>query len=680
MEVDRPRLDGLASRATIPRMSADLPTADQFAAIRAGDLVDRPREMHDAVAAVARDGLDATTFGDLVRALSGAYDLPYLADAASEASLIETLLLAAASVGCPLDGKLADIARESRAVGLGAPWRLGNVVVRHDGGERDAHVVPLLAVHLACNEREVVREHVADVIWDRLVAARVESTEASAADIARCLLDSPARHLARFPESLPEFGHAPSAGPADLSPARLLATVAPSSNPVPSAPMPARPRGTPAPPRGDEARALLRDLDTAPAAWRRSAALLQLLTGPRSGEIGGVELDLHREAAARIGVALIRDEDARRPAAELGFQARDWLRFEVAALRHGAEIAARAVPDDAHRRVRAAWLFGDWIGRVMRESPFLGADPDLLAARLEAVLPDADTETTDALWPARMGTEPGSLRLDEVWLLHALFLARERGWEPPGAVLDGLRTLAQRPVNDAERGAEQALEDDRDALEWPGAHLAPPLAARWLLHASRAEWLSRIPNEAQHDTIAWLARWLDRQRASRGAWVMLALYREGAHLDSLRDKVRELWIKTLNTPGDLVVRLGEALGPFCLWGSTYLAELTDENAASLARATQATSPAWRVGVLLTLAESPRSVVADPARDALLALIQQKREPTLRLPAAVASLQLVRKLPDSDRESFLTRVEQHLDPGLRAHPNIRVELKRVGRAA
>lgn len=671
-----------------PRMSADPTNADLFAAILTGDLADRPRELHDAVAAVARAGLDVITFGNLVRALSGAYDLPYLADAASETSLIETLLLAAASLGCPLDGKVDEIAGDSRAVGLGALWRLGNVVVRHDGGERDAHVVPLLAVHLARDERDVVREHVVDMSWDQLAAARADSRQVSSADVARCLLDSPARRLARFPESLPEFGHATTAGPADLSPARLLATVSPDDNLSASGPMPARPRGMSAPLRGDEARALLRDLDTAPAAWRRSAALLQLLTGPRSGEIGGVELDLHREAAARIGVALSREEEAPRPAAELGFQARDWLRFEVAAQHHGAQIAARAVPDDACRRVRAAWIFGDWIGRVMRESPFLGADPDLLAARLEATLPKPEepSASTDALWPARMGMAPESLRLDEVWLLHALFLARERGWEPPGAVLDGLRTLAQRPVNDAERGAEEALEDDRDALDWPGAHVAPPLAARWLLHASRAEWLAKMEirageaSDAQKDTLAWLARWLDRGLASRGIWVMLALYREGARLDALRGEAHRLWIKTLTMPGDLVVRLGEALGPFCLWGSTYLADLTDDEAATLANAAQATLPTWRVGVLLTLAESQRAAVATPARDALVALIRQKREPTLRLPAAVASLQLVRKLPDADREAFLTRIEQHLDPGLRAHPNIRVELKRVGRAA
>jgi hypothetical protein len=420
-------------------------------------------------------------------------------------------------------------------------------------------------------------------------------------------------------------------------------------------------------------RDLLHELDTAPSAWRRSEALLRLLTGPQSGEVGGMELDLHREAAARIGLVLRNEE--RRPDPERGLQANDWLRFEVLALRHGALLAQRAVPDDARRRVHAAWLLGDWIGRVLRESPFLGADPELLAARLEAVLPAQPAENPDALWPARLGTGAGSLRLDEVWLLHTLFLAREQGWEPPGAVLDGLRALADRPVNEAERDAEVAFEEELDELHWPGAHLAPPLAARWLLHAWRAAWLAKLRLGAQDETIGWLERWIERGRAVRGIWVMLALYREGSGLGAAGERARALWMRVLTAEGDPAERLGDALGPFCLWGSTYLATLASERAEILAQLAQHTAVPWRVGVLLTLAEALQS-----ARDALVALVGSPRERELRLPAAVASLQLARKLPDSERESLVQHVVDRLGPDLRAHPNVRVELKRVGRAA
>ena len=86
-------------------------------------------------------------------------------------------------------------------------------------------------------------------------------------------------------------------------------------------------------------------------------------------------------------------------------------------------------------------------------------------------------------------------------------------------------------------------------------------------------------------------------------------------------------------------------------------------------------------MLSTLAEARHeSAVSQEAREALLALVSSTLEPELRLPAAVASLQLARKLPDSEREGFVQRIVDRLGPDLRAHPNVRVELKRVGRAA
>jgi tetratricopeptide (TPR) repeat protein len=417
-------------------------------------------------------------------------------------------------------------------------------------------------------------------------------------------------------------------------------------------------------------RDLLRDTDTASAWWRRSEALLHLITGPRTGVVGGIELDLHREAAVRTGLAL----DAER---EQSAEASDGLRFEVLALHHGATLAHADLPGDPARRVRAAWLYGDRIGRFMRESLRPGADPRQLAAELEEGLPAASPEDPDALWPARLGTGPTSLRLDEVWLLHALFLAHEV-WEPPGPVLDALRRLAARPINDAERDAEQALEAGHDVLGWPGAHLAPPLAARWLLHAWRAQWLATLPVQAQIDTIEWLERWLDGGHAARGGWVMLALHREAAGLSALGDRARALWTKTLATPGDVAERLGEALGPFCLWGATYLDALTCDRAEALAALAVRTPAAWRVGVLLALAETP--MASGRAREALLALVGSDEERELRLPAAIAALQLARRLPEAVRGVFLPRVVDSLSPELRNHPNIRVELKRVGRAA
>ena len=365
----------------------------------------------------------------------------------------------------------------------------------------------------------------------------------------------------------PPLAAPPAINPDTATRTRLLeALAAPLDLGSSSLAVPGRRTQHQSPARDESPRDLLRDVDTAPSAWRRSEALLRLLTGPRVGVVGGVELDLQREAAVRIGLALGADDEGR-PAPERGDDASDWLRFETLALHRGAARAQRDECEDPERRVRAAWLLGDRIGRVMREGAFRGVDPGRLAARLDAALPEQPTADPDALWPARMGAELGSLRLDEVWLLHALFLARER-WEPPGAVLDALRRLAGRLINDAEQSAEEALEAGHDVLGWPGTHLAPPLAARWLLHAWRARWLARLPSEAQTETIAWLERWQERGRADRGAWVMLALYREASDLGPVRDRARDLWTKLLTTSGDVAKALGNALGPFCLWGST----------------------------------------------------------------------------------------------------------------
>ncbi|MEZ4312133.1 MAG: hypothetical protein R3F14_29245 [Polyangiaceae bacterium] len=665
-------------------MTPSTATTELFDLLRGGELSDRPVAVYRSLSAVVRAELDAETFGEVLRTLpADAFRSPYLADGSPEAAVLEVLLLAAASLGYRLHGPLAEAAEEVCALDDAPAWRLGHVVVRHGGGDQDAHVLPVLAAHLALDDSAAIRQHMADLAWDHRVAGLVAHESTSPADVARCLLSSPARHLARFPEALPDFGHPTQGSPADLSLERLVVAIKPPDTQQAAGhdAVPGRPPKPSRPAHADEPLALLRDLDTAPAAWRRSSALRRLLTGPRMGEVGGVELDLHKEAAVRIAVALGRQGRISHSPAEHGFLASDWLRFEVAALHHAAAIARRGGPEDTPSTVHTAWLIADWIGRVLRESPFLGADPGLLSARLESKLPARAPEDGDALWPGRMGIDTGSLRLDEVWLLHALFLALEHDWEPPGAVLDGLRILAGRDINDSERGAEEALEQGHDALRWPGPHLAPPLAARWLLHAVRAEWLSRLPDKAQQDTIEWLARWIEQGRPVRGTWIMLALFREGARLGPAGDEARALWIRTLCAVEASNVPLGNALGPFCLWGSLYVRSLTVEQAATLSHAARSTSPSWRVGVLSALAhEQNPPAIADDARSSLVSLIDSRTEPTLRLPAAVSALQLARKLPDAERDAFLQRVEQRLGPDLRAHPNVRVEMKRVGRAA
>jgi hypothetical protein len=615
----------------------------------------------------------STWLPHLCRALpEGSADPPRLDDPTPEASLCETLLLAAAACKEPLDEHLDGIAAGTRAIHGGALWRLGHVVLRASPDKAEAQILPILAVLLLADRRDEVRRRASDLGWDRLLQQAAEGP-ATSAELARIALDSPARRLARSPEAV----HERHLGlPIDHDAQRLLDAVGDLTTTAFAAAVPGH--------LADRKRSeiavelLLEELKAAPTAWRRSDALVRLLQHAPTSTVAGVELDLRREAAANIAAALSSEGPPQRSTLEQGFRRADWLRLEVAALHHGAVLAARVAPDNIGQRVRAAWRIGDWIGRVVRESPFFGADPELLAARLEAVLPAKLPEADEALWPASVGTDATSLRLDDLWLLHALLVARAR-WQPPGPVLDGLRRLAGRIVNDVERRAEAHLEQERDVLGWPGPHLAPPLAARWLLHAHQAQWLGSLPVEVQAETLGFLKGWLDRGRAPRGGWIMLALYREAPHLGGLEGRSISLWTAVADRAEDLPTVLGEALAPFCLWGSTLFPRLEPRYAEILTKLSMRTPPRWRVGVLMTLAVAVRSQEASrTAREALLELIGTKEEPALRLPAAIATIQVAQKLPADEREDLLNRAVARLGGDLRAHPALRVELKRAGR--
>ena len=669
---------------TSPDLLAQL-GVDLSSALAVG-LSNDPLKLHDAVVAAIRDRRDEVRhdsgwLATLRSALRvGVEEPPQLDDPTPEANLCETLLFAATAAGQMLDGDLLAVAAGTLALGAESPWRLGHIIQRRAPEKSEAQLLPILAAILALGARDDVRRRAGDLWWDALLHERAASSGATIAELARLALDSPARLLARRPEAIRDFGFNDPAGLADSTPTRLLATAGVPGEAAPSAVAPgAAAIRIEAGPSMLEPIAALREMIAAPTTWKRSEALLRLLTRERTGVLAGVELDLHREASVRIASALSPTDDLD-PGSDRGVRPSEWIRLEIAALHHGAVLAKRAVPaEEPARRVLAAWVLGDWIGRVLRESPFFGADPELLAARLEAVLPAPIPTDDDALWPATIGADPSSLRLDELWLMRTLIVAQGR-WEPPGAVLDGLRSLADRPLNDAERRAEANLEEGRNALKWPGAHIAPPLAARWLLHLCRAEWLARIHVDAQQETLRFLKTWIERGRLERGVWVMLALYREASQLGALADVTKYIWTSAAERD-DLESMLGDALGPFCLWGSTYLATLEPRHAAILSRLATQTSAPWRVGVLMTIAEAlPTSPASTAARDALLDLINPASDRSLRLPAAVAAIQLGRKLPAAEREPFLNSVDGLLRDDLRAHPSVRVELKRAGRAA
>jgi hypothetical protein len=650
-----------------------------------------PLAFHNAVAAAIRLRVDAGSrhqvpetgwIRQLLLALPESFVAsPELNAPTPEASLCETLMLAVAASGEPLSDSLEAVAAGARALEFSRPWRLGQIILRDESDKPNALILPALASLLVADVRATIKDRASELAWD-LLLRDAAAGPATAVQLARLALGSPARLLARSPEALRSLslhGSGVDGGPADDSPERVLGAAGLSEGTPFSAAAPGRlGRG-----QRDDAdvpvETLLLELSTAPTAWRRSEALLRLLRREPTGIIAGVEVNLRREASVHVASALHGEISPQPADADLGFRRADWLRLEVAALRHGAVLASRTVPDDIPRRVRAAWLIGDWIGRVLRESPFFGADPELLSARLEAALPAVLPLTEDALWPAAIGMDSSSIRLDELWLLHALLLAGT-SWQPPSPVLEGLRRLAGRTLNCAEYLVEQHLEQQNSTLEWPGQHIAPPLAARWLLHVHQAEWLASLPRDAQIETLNCLERWLASGLAPRGTWVMLALYRDARRLADLERRSYDLWASVADRASDLFATLGDALAPFCLWGSTLLPVLTPRHAALLSSLAERTPTRWRVGVLAALAGASTEApdVSAAARQVLLRLIRSESEPSLHLPAAIATVQTARKLLPAEREDLLDRVVTSVGEDLRAHPSLRMELKRAGR--
>jgi hypothetical protein len=658
------------------------------ALLKAGD----PLAFHNAVAAAIRLRVDAGArqpipeagwLERLLRALPESFTAPPELNAPTpEASLCETLMLAVAASGEALGDSLEAVAAGARALEFSRAWRLGQIILRDESDKPNALILPALASLLVADVRATIKDRASELAWD-LLLRDAAAGPATAAQLARLALGSPARLLARSPEALRSLslhGNGVEGGPADDSPERLLGAAGLSEGTPFSAAAPGRSgRGQRDDADGIPVEALLLELSTAPTAWRRSEALLRLLRREPTGIIAGVEVNLRREASVHIASALHGEISPQLADADLGFRRADWLRLEVAALRHGAVLASRTVPDDVPRRVRAAWLIGDWIGRVLRESPFFGADPGLLSARLEAALPAVLPLTEDALWPAAIGTDSSSIRLDELWLLHALLLAGT-SWQPPSPVLEGLRRLAGRTLNSAEYLVEQHLEQQKSTLEWPGQHIAPPLAARWLLHVHQAEWLASLPHDAQIETLNCLERWLATGLAPRGTWVMLALYRDARRLADLERRSYDIWTSVADRASDPFATLGDALAPFCLWGSTLLPVLTPRHAALLSSLAERTPTRWRVGVLAALAGASTEAhdVSAAARQVLLRLIRSESEPSLHLPAAIATVQTARKLLPAEREDLLDRVVTSVGEDLRAHPSLRMELKRAGR--
>lgn len=459
------------------------------------------------------------------------------------------------------------------AVGLGAAstvqWPADGERLGHHVGE-DGSIRPVLAERLEARGET-------DATWpDQLVRDVIAEPKR----YAERLLGSPFRVIARKPERIMELGA--SAPDADLSWARVRGGV-------------------------------LTDLPW-PGRWRPGVDLL--------GLAAAAEQSPDREA----DLLPLLDTNSR-PAA-----VRHALDFETTCLRHAARIAAPHLDrEPTAEELALVWRLGQQLRRVLMESPFLGADAELLNARLQPLLPRPDAEPgasapADAWWPERFAT----VDLGEALALTAL-ARRVRRPELSARVAAAVQTVAARVCTPPERVREEAA----DALAVGPPHGAPPMLARWLLHRSGIPWLGVLPDDAREETFALLRNgW---GRPGRVRWILWGIERElraGAKPQTFAELAD--WL-----PGAIACATGEDCVPAlivaaALVGAGLLAPDTKNRTAWLTAA--AAAPEWELGILRTFAERAPSLRA-AALDVLRAC--SLREPARANAAATALLSLAR---------------------------------------
>lgn len=595
-------------------------------------------------------GIDAR-LGALVEELPRAWwDIPSLSDPAPEANLCEDLLLAGLLVDTVPERLLAlagEVLGHERA---SASPRLGFEL---SSGEPDALLLPNAAAGLLLGRLDgVSAEH-----WGASLGEdpRLAALPAGA-DLARALLLHPARRIGRRPELAATLADLTGPGREAESPPWMIQ------------PLPAH--------RAAEA---LEHLAGAPTSLERMAALARLLEDAierRVLRVAGAEIDLARELVHRVSLRLARPTPPGR---------QDWLQLEVACLRLGASVAYREAGDEAppEQCCATAWRTGRWLLNVVVESPLLGADAELLAARMEAASPDELPVVEHPLWPDLLGAEPTSgVHLEEILLLGTLApQVHNRRWRPAQPVLDGLRTIAARSLTSAEWTAERRAVCVPS--EWPAPHVAPPLLARWLLVQAGASWLAHLGPDERRETLELLHRHAPPDRPpetwelGRVDWILVGLYGEHQDLEQAeRAKLVHWWLAVAEGAPNAVP------GGFALLGAALLPSLPGGRRILAVEIARRSPALWRSGVLKLVADQALGegddALLELALDALLGAIASGEATGDRRPAAVALLQVLRVGPEEVRKRFAARFEAAAGPDLREEPSVVAEWRRVSR--
>jgi hypothetical protein len=390
-------------------------------------------------------------------------------------------------------------------------------------------------------------------------------------------------------------------------------------------------------------------------------------------------------------------------------------RLETVTLQHAARLVSGLRTEEALPR---AWSLARWIHSCAFRSPFFGGDEEALAARLRALLPEEPAKISvrdDVLDPARIRDDDQGLAIEDLALVAGAiehYVPKAGAPRPvllptPPPLVHALRRVAGRRVRPQEWKAEELLAREEDTgeasapalvestagagespmplarsrrpgntLGWKGHHVAPPLAARWLMTYRSISWLAAAPDVWEESLQCF------EQSPARYRWVASALYSEREALNEpLRNHAANSWRYVRQTQA-------HALGnheTLPLMAAAVLDRLSAEEERGLVAMTGALAPDVRHYVLEALALAAerysRPELWREALEALAHMLEDERlETPERLRAALLVLRRVSALPSArpERAAYLRRLTALVaSPPFSQSVGLRRELRKLG---
>lgn len=444
----------------------------------------------------------------------------------------------------------------------------------------------------------------------------------------------------------------------------------------------------------------------------RGAALVWLLN--RAATEPFYELDgLRRDLRTDLPPALVSAFPE--PGAPGFAELRSAARLETVALQNAARLVASS-PE--HHTLPRTWSLARWLQSCAFRSPFVGGDEEALAARLRVLLPEEPSPTAlqrDVLDPSLLRDDGTGLALEDLALVAGVIEHYEpssEGAHPvllptPPPLVHALRRLAQRPLRPLEHEAEELMARihegeeavshlaspdspvpvteprvsaarEGNALGWKGPHIAPPLAARWLMTLRNIPWLADASTVWEES----LKRF--EHEPARHVWMAFALYREHEALpEALRQQAATSWRRVRKATGG---RLGEE-GALALMAIAVLQHLQETEHHELIALAQPSRPDFRHYVLEALAlAGERHQLFSIWSEALEALLEMMAAQHLkeedRVRAALLALRRASALASTrtERAVYLGRLAAALaQPPFNQYVDLRRELRRLGLA-